>query len=189
MRLADADVLPFQFGDFADTIRKYVDEVKALWKEKHDEVEERNRQLDEGVFAAIADPKKVLAPPKREAIPPYLNFAPLDTAADTLARSAEAFEKALRDSPQPPARELNQKLLESERLLTDAAGLPRRPWFQHQIYAPGFYTGYGVKTLPGVREAIEEKQWDEAGREIERAAKVLRNEAGLLDAMTGLLGR
>ena len=189
MRLADADVLPFQFGDFADTIRKYVDEVKALWKEEHDGIEERNRQLDEGVFAAIADPKKVLVPPKREAIPPYLNFAPLDTAADMLARSAEAFEKALKDSPQPPARELNPKLLESERLLTDAGGLPRRPWFQHQIYAPGFYTGYGVKTLPGVREAIEEKQWDEADREIELVAKVLRGEAALLDEMTGLLGR
>jgi N-acetylated-alpha-linked acidic dipeptidase len=189
MRLADADVLPFQFGDFADTIHKYTDEVKALWKEKHDEIEERNRQLDEGVFAAITDPRKVLVPPKREAIPPYLNFAPLETAADALTRSAEAFEKALKDSPQPPAHELNAKLIESERLLTDAAGLPRRPWFQHQIYAPGYYTGYGVKTLPGVREAIEQKQWDEAGREIERVAKVLRDEAALLDSITALLGK
>ena len=171
MRLADADVLPFQFGDFADTIHKYSDEVKTLWKDKHDEIEERDRELDEGVFAAITDPKKVLIPPKREPIPPYLNFAPLETAVDTLTRSADAFEKAFKDAPQPPSRELNQKLLESERLLTDDAGLPRRPWFQHQIYAPGFYTGYGVKTLPGVREAIEEKHWDEAGREIELVQK------------------
>lgn len=189
MRLADADVLPFQFGDFADTIRKYVDEVKVLWKEKHDEIEERDRQLDEGVFAAIADPTKTLVPPKRETIPPYVNFAPLETASDTLTRSAEAFEKALKNSTAPPARELNQKLMQSERVLTDAAGLPRRPWFQHQIYAPGFYTGYGVKTLPGVREAIEQKQWDEAGREIDAAAKVLRDEAALLDSMTALLGK
>jgi N-acetylated-alpha-linked acidic dipeptidase len=187
MRLADADVLPFQYSDFADTIRKYVDEVKVLWKEKHDEIEERDRELDEGVFPAITDPKKVLVPPKREEIPPYLNFAPLETATDALSRSTEAFEKALKDSPQPPAQELNAKLMESERVLTDAAGLPRRPWFQHQIYAPGFYTGYGVKTLPGVREAIEEKQWDEASRQIERVAAVLRNEAALLDEMTALL--
>jgi N-acetylated-alpha-linked acidic dipeptidase len=187
MRLADADVLPFQFSDFADTIRKYVDEVKALWKEKHDEIEERDRELDEGVFPAITDPKKVLVPPKREEIPPYLNFAPLETATDTLSRSAEAFEKAFKDSPQPPAHELNAKLIETERVLTDAAGLPRRPWFQHQIYAPGFYTGYGAKTLPGVREAVEEKQWGEATRQIERVSAVLRNEAALLDEMTALL--
>jgi N-acetylated-alpha-linked acidic dipeptidase len=187
MRLADADVLPFQFGDFADTIRKYVDEVKALWKENHDEIEERDRELDEGVFPAITDPKKVLVPPKREEIPPYLNFAPLETATDTLSRSAEAFEKALKESPQPPAQELNEKLMETERVLTDAAGLPRRPWFQHQIYAPGFYTGYGVKTLPGVREAIEEKHWDEASHEIEVVSAVLRNEAALLDEMTAVL--
>jgi len=187
MRLADADVLPFQFGDLADTVHKYIDEVKTLWKEKHDEIEERDRELDEGVFPAITDPKKVLVPPKREPVPPYLNFAPLETASDTLTRSAEAFEKALKDSPQPTAQELNQKLLQSERLLTDEAGLPRRPWFQHQIYAPGFYTGYGVKTLPGVREAIEQKQWDEAARQIEQVSKALRNEAALLDAMTATL--
>jgi N-acetylated-alpha-linked acidic dipeptidase len=161
----------------------------VLWKEKHDEIEERDRQLDEGVFAAITDPTKTLVPPKRETIPPYVNFAPLETATDTLTRSAEAFEKALKNSPAPPARELNQKLMQSERVLTDAAGLPRRPWFQHQIYAPGFYTGYGVKTLPGVREAIEQKQWDEAGREIDAAAKVLRDEAALLDSMTALLSK
>ncbi|HTP87244.1 MAG TPA: transferrin receptor-like dimerization domain-containing protein, partial [Bryobacteraceae bacterium] len=187
MRLAGADVLPFQFADLADTIHKYVDEVKKLWQQKHDEIEERGKELDEGVFAAIRDPKKVLVPPKREPIPPYLNFAPLETASDTLTRSAEAFEKAYKAAANPPARELNEKLMQSERLLTDSAGLPRRPWFQHEIYAPGFYTGYGVKTLPGVREAIEQKQWDEAGREIERVAKVLRDEAALLDSMTALL--
>jgi N-acetylated-alpha-linked acidic dipeptidase len=187
MRLADAGYLPFQFTDFADTIRKYVNEVKTLWKEKHDEIEESNREVDEGVFTAIADPEKTLVPPKREAIPPYLNFAALETSADALARSAEAFEKALQASDHPPAGELNEKLLQSERLLTDAAGLPRRPWFQHLIYAPGYYTGYGVKTLPGVREAIEQKHWDEANREIVRVAKALRDEAELLDSMTALL--
>ena len=187
MRLAGADVLPFQFADLADTIHKYVDEVKKLWQQKHDEIEERGKELDEGVFAAIRDPKKVLVPPKREPIPPYLNFAPLETASDTLTRSAEAFEKAYKAAANPPARELNEKLMQSERLLTDSAGLPRRPWFQHEIYAPGFYTGYDVKTLPGVREAIEQRQWDEAGREIDRVARVLRDEAALLDSMTALL--
>ena len=187
MRLADAGYLPFQFTDLADTVRRYVNEVKELWKEKHDSIEEQDRELDEGVFRAIADPNQTLVPPKREPIPPYLNFAALETATDALTRSAEAFEKALRASDDPPAGALNQKLLQSERLLTDAAGLPRRPWFQHLIYAPGYYTGYGVKTLPGVREAIEQKHWDEADREIARVAKALRDEAELLDSMTALL--
>jgi len=187
MRLADAGYLPFQFTDLADTIRRYVNEVKTLWKDKHDNIEEQDRELDEGVFTAIADPKKTLVPPRREAIPPYLSFATLETATDALARSAETFEKAIDASDHPPARELNEKLLQSERLLTDAAGLPRRPWFQHLIYAPGYYTGYGVKTLPGVREAIEQKHWDEADREIVRVAKALHDEAELLDSMTALL--
>ena len=187
MRLADAGYLPFQFTDLADTVRKYVNEVKELWKEKHDDIEERDRELDEGVYAAIADPQKTLVPPRREPIPPYLNFAALETATDALARSADAFEKALHASDHPPARELNDKLLSSERLLTDPAGLPRRPWFEHLIYAPGYYTGYGVKTLPGVREAIEQKHWDEAEREIARVAKALRDEAELLDSMTAML--
>ncbi len=187
MRLADADVLPFQFTDFADTIHKYVDEVKTLWKDKHDELEELNRELDEGVFTAIRDPTKTLVPPKRETVPPHLNFAPLETASDRLTRSADAYEKALKDAKQPPARELNAKLIQSERRLTDDAGLPRRPWFRHQIYAPGFYTGYGVKTLPGVREAIEEKMWPDADREIARAAAALNRESDLLDEMTKLL--
>jgi len=187
MRLADAEILPFQFTDFADTIRKYVDELKTLWKEKHDEIEERDRELDEGVFGAVSDPRKPELPPKREAIPPYLNFASLETSAEALSRSAEAFEKELHNAGQRPARELNAKLMESERLLTSPEGLPRRPWFEHLIYAPGFYTGYGVKTLPGVREAIEQKHWEEADREIGRLAKALRAEAELLDSMTRMM--
>jgi N-acetylated-alpha-linked acidic dipeptidase len=187
MRLADAEVLPFQFTGFADTIHKYVDEVKKLWQQKHDELEERNLELDEGVFTAITDPTKTLVPPKRETVPPYLNFSSLETAADRLARSADAYEKALANAKQPHAHQLNAKLVASERCFLDDAGLPRRPWYRHQIYAPGFYTGYGVKTLPGVREAIEEKMWPEADREIARAAAALNRESDLLDEMTKLL--
>jgi len=187
MRLADADVLPFQYRNLADTIHRYVDEVKKLWKEKHDEIEERNRELDEGLFSAIRDPHKTLVAPPRDAVPVYLNFAPLETASDMLTTSADAFEKALAATPNPPAAELNARILRSERLLTSAEGLPRRPWFRNLIYAPGFYTGYGVKTLPGVREAIEEKHWEEADREIALVAKALRDESALLNEMTGLL--
>src|SRR5438445_685498 len=67
---------------------------------------------------------------------------------------------------------------------TTPQGLPRRPWFRHQIYAPGFYTGYGVKTVPGVREAIEQKQWTEANQQIEIVARVIENYAAQVDRAT-----
>lgn len=190
MRLADADVLPFEFGDFADTVKRYAGEVKALWQTKHDEIEERNLQLEEGVFSATADPEKTFVPPAREALPPHLNFAPLDDAVDHLSRASEAYEKALSTHESTvPAGELNPLLIESERSLLDPHGLPKRPWFQHMIYAPGLYTGYGVKTLPGVREAIEQKEWSEAGEQIPRTAAAIEREAALLDQMTKVIER
>ena len=79
-------------------------------------------------------------------------------------------------------RAVNAKLLQSERQLTDDGGLPKRPWYRHMLYAPGFYTGYAVKTMPGVREAIEQKSYAEAEREVGRVAAALQREAALLDA-------
>ena len=71
--------------------------------------------------------------------------------------------------------------------MTRDDGLPRRPWFRHQIYAPGFYTGYGVKTLPGIREAIEEGAWDEASRQVERLAETIDGLADKIDEATAML--
>jgi N-acetylated-alpha-linked acidic dipeptidase len=188
MRLADASIVPFEFGDVADTVKKYSGEVKTLWQTKHDEIEEQNRQLDDGVFSATADPTKVSVPPAKEMLPPHLNFAPLEDAVDHLSRGAEAYEKALTAHEQnAPAKELNPLLIQAERTLLDSGGLPKRPWFQHMIYAPGFYTGYGVKTLPAIREAIEEKEWDSAPKQIVRTAAAIEREAALLDQMTALL--
>ena len=183
MRLAGADLLPFDFGGFADTVRTYVDELEKLWKSKSDEIKERNKQLEEGVFAAIADPKKVLVPPKVEEAPPFLNFAPLRNGLEALQRSAERYQKALAQAApaQRPVDGVNRKLAQAERALTLPDGLPGRPWFKHQIYAPGAYTGYAVKTMPGVREAIEQKQWHAADEQIARAAKVLVNESAVID--------
>ena len=137
-----------------------------------------------------------VAPP-REEVPPHLNFAPLENAADTLTRSAERYQKALAKARGgagaaiPPASldALNATLLESERKLTDPQGLPRRSWYKHMLYAPGVYTGYDVKTVPGVREAIEQKRWAEADSEILRVARVLENEAALLDSATAELDK
>ena len=190
IRLADADVLPFQFGDFADTVRTYIDELKKLASDQRAQVEEQNLELEEGAFQARADPRKVYVPPSRQPVPPRLNFAPLETGLDLLLESAKKYDAAARQSARPAnAKLVNAKLIESERKLTDAAGLPGRPWFRHMIYAPGFYTGYGVKTIPGVREAIEQKRWQEADEQIQRAGRILTQEADLIDEATASLGR
>lgn len=181
MRLADADVLPFKFTNFAETIHTYIAEIKKLDADQRSKAKELNAEIDEGVFEAIADPKKKMVPPSREPIPPYLNFAPLDNAADNLTRAAEAYEKALAKAGETASANVNAKLIQSERRLIDSGGLPDRPWFENLIYAPGFYTGYGVKTIPGVRESIEQKRWSEADKQILRVGKALQNEADLLD--------
>ena len=187
MRLADAEVLPYEFTGLAETVGRYVKEVEKLLKDKQDEVRERNRQLDEGVFAATADPRERFVPPAREEVPPFLNFAPLDNTFDVLTRAADRYEKAFTKAAatasalaRPEAAAVNAALLRSERALM-GDGLPRRPWYRHQIYAPGYYTGYGVKTLPGVREAIEQKNWKEADEQIGVTAKTLAAEADVLN--------
>ena len=152
-------------------------------------LKEMNSEIEEGVYKAIADPKKKMVPPSKEPIPPYLNFAPLDNAADELTRASEAYEKAFEAAGKQASAGLNGKLIRSERLLTDSAGLPNRPWFENLVYAPGLYTGYGVKTMPGVREAIEQKRWAQADEQIVRVAKALQSEADLLDEATKELGK
>jgi N-acetylated-alpha-linked acidic dipeptidase len=189
IRLADAGVLPFQFGDFADTVRTYIDELKKLDSGQRAEIEERNRELDEGGFVAAADPREKFVPPPKDPVPPHLNFAPLENGIDALTRSAQRYDAARQKASAPNIQVVNAKLIESERRLTDAAGLPGRPWFRHMIYAPGFYTGYGVKTIPGVREAIEQKRWQEADEQIQRAGSILMKEADLLDEASAALGK
>jgi len=189
MRLANAELLPYDFTGLAETVGRYTREVQKLLKDKQDSVREQNREIDEGVFTATNDPREPLVPPRKEEVPPYLNFAPLDNAVDALTRAAERYQKAVAKAEanggaalaKTDLKALNATLLQSERALTLADGLPRRPWYRHQIYAPGFYTGYGVKTLPGVREAIEQKNWREADDQIPRLARTLGAEADLVN--------
>jgi len=184
MRMADADILPFQFSDLADTVHLYVTQLKKLADDQRAEAKERNLEIEEGVYQALHDPKKHMVPPPAEAVPPYLNFAPLDQASDDLTEAATAFDGAYTAADGSAPEALNGDLIRSERLLTDARGLPNRPWFQHLLYAPGFYTGYGVKTIPGVREAIEQKQWSQADEQIRRVSAALEREAALLKQAT-----
>jgi N-acetylated-alpha-linked acidic dipeptidase len=189
MRLANADVLPFEFGDLLDTLRRYEAELEQLSTDMREEIRERNRQIDEGVFNAISDPKSPIVIPSKEEVPPYLNFAPLRNALDALARSTERYQRAMnraaRDGSDALTKlqssALDQKLIGTERALTDPEGLPGRPWFKHQIYAPGFYTGYGVKTIPAVREAIEQKQWKQADTMIIRVSLTIYEEARIIE--------
>jgi N-acetylated-alpha-linked acidic dipeptidase len=194
LRFADADVLPYDFSDFADTIHRYSDDLKTLLKTKQDETRDRNQALDDGAFTAISDPRRPTVPPAKEEVPPFLNFAPLDNAQAALDRSAERYARAAKifgtgkGIPAPEAlRLLNEHLAQTERKLTNNEGLPRRPWYQHLIYAPGFYTGYGAKTLPGVREGIEEKRYQEAENQITRVAKALEDYATAIDDAAGEL--
>jgi N-acetylated-alpha-linked acidic dipeptidase len=190
IRLADADLLPYDFTALADSAHRYLDDVQKLLKTKQDEATERNTELDEGLFTATADPKQTSVAPPRKDLPPHLNFAPLQNAMDALTRSADRYQKALDKVSAngdlkisgDALKTLNVLLLQSERKLTSDEGLPRRPWFKHLIYAPGLYTGYGVKTLPGVREAIEIGKWQEADEQIVKAGVVIDAEAKLVDS-------
>jgi len=190
MRLADAEVLPFDFVDLADTVEMYTKNLEKLLADKQEEIRERNQELDEGLFKATFDPRRPTVAPAREEVPPHLNFAPMQNAVDSLTRSAKHYQQALAqkqaslgdDAMAAKLSALNRELMESERRLTNADGLPRRPWYQHLLYAPGVYTGYGVKTVPGVREGIELKRYPEAEQEIVRVSKALEDEAALVES-------
>jgi N-acetylated-alpha-linked acidic dipeptidase len=188
IRLADADVVPMEFTNLADTVQKYGRELKELLGRKQEDVRERNRQIADGVFAAMRDPRAPVPIPKTEAIPPAINFAPYDNAAAALTDAARRYDKALGTARAKVAANqkalvaLNAKLRQAEIQLIDNDGLFRRPWYRHLIYAPGFYTGYGVKTVPGVREGIEDGRYADAEKEVSRVASALTRLTSLIDS-------
>ncbi|WP_031425385.1 transferrin receptor-like dimerization domain-containing protein [Flavimarina sp. Hel_I_48] len=174
LRLANADILPFEFTNWYTTVSGYLDEIVKETETMRKEVESHNQMVADNAFELAADPKETFVKPKKEKEVPYLDFTPLQNILSTLKETTNAFDHtALQKLPQDKREKVNQKLMKMEAALMDEEGLPRRPWFKHEIYAPGFYTGYGVKTLPGVREAIEQKNWKEAQSEIAVLAKTL----------------
>jgi N-acetylated-alpha-linked acidic dipeptidase len=186
--MADADVMPYEFEGLSQTVAQYIGEVKALLDSRRKEAEEIRQNLNDGVYRAANDPRNPTVAPPSEEIPPYLNFAPLDNAATALSQAAAHYSKALASSqgkplPQEQLNTLNQNLALAERKLISAQGLPRRPWMQHVLYAPGWYTGYSAKTLPGVREAIEEGRYPEAEEQITQAARALQDEATWIEQL------
>lgn len=197
LRLANADVLPLRFGNAADTYAGYLDELIELTDTMRTETEAHNSRIDDGVWELYADPNETLLPPERKDPVPYLAFAPLQNAMAKVQQAADRYDQALAalagregglDALPPETRdEVNRLLREVERTLTRDQGLPDRPWYVHHVYAPGFYTGYGVKTLPSVREAVEQRRWDEAEAQVEVTAGVLRAFAERVDAAAVLL--
>ena len=195
LRLADADLLPFEFGNFADTVQMYIKELKTLAQKTQEDIRERNREIEEGVFRATNDPRQPLVAPSPEAVPPHLNFAPLDNAADAVTRAAAEYKKAFEQAnanggaalASSSLAEVNRMLIETERKLTTSEGLPNRPWFKHQLDAPGFYTGYAAKTMPAAREAIDQKQWKQAEEGIVVISRVLHDEAALISSAAAKL--
>jgi N-acetylated-alpha-linked acidic dipeptidase len=193
--MADADLLPYDFNALTATVRRYETELETLAQTERDQIIERNRQIDDKVFDAMADPQEMYVPPAHEDVPPFFNFAPLRNALETLAHSSERYGRAHSRAMQnggaalasASLADVNLRLLHCERALTDDKGLPGRPWFKHMLYAPGFYTGYGVKTIPAVREAIEQKQWDRVSEQIPRVSVVLEKEAAAIDAASAAL--
>ena len=196
LRLADAELLPYDFSGLAETVTKYSTELQKLLKDQQDTLEERSKQLDEGVFAATTDPWELEQAPAREGAPPFLNFAPLQNAADSLSHAAARYDRAItriREGGETafaklPLDKINASLAGAEQRLLDPQGLPGRPWFQHLLYAPGYYTGYAVKTVPAVREALEQKQWQAVEPEVARVSRVLLAEASLVSELAAQLG-
>jgi N-acetylated-alpha-linked acidic dipeptidase len=192
MRVADADVLPEEFGNLSETARGYITELKTLRETTARDIEERNRQIAEGAFAMVNDPRRPTMAPKASPTAKALNFAPLENASVALDSAAARFESAYASLASSAAStaslaQVNALLRQSDQALLLPEGLPKRPWYMHSLYAPGFYTGYGVKTMPGVREAIEQKDWALADAEIVRIAAALVRESELVARAAALL--
>ena len=177
MRLANADILPFDFNSFYKTLNDYAADVKTLLDNERSETDMENKMLKENDYNLAKDPKKTYLPPTMKEQVPYLNFSELDNSIVQLKNLAEDYQKVYNSGTQLPVEkqnQLNQILFNAERSLISENGLPRRPWYKHEIYAPGYYTGYGVKTLPAIREAIEQRNWKEAQEGINTVSQTIQ---------------
>lgn len=191
MRMADAETPVTRYGDFADTVSGYLMEVKALDVATRDQAAARTRLLAASAYRLADDPTIPHTPPPALPLSPTLDFAPMDSAVARLKASAAAFDAALsaKGSALTAAQKgrLNAALLPLEQKLLREKGLPFRPYYKNMIYAPGRFTGYGAKTLPGIREAIEERRFDDAATYMSLTAQALGDYAAGLDAATTVI--
>ena len=185
LRMADAPQLPFDFKSFYKTVNGYAGELITLLDQLRENTSLANQLLKENHYGYAGDPTVTLLPPAAKDEVPYLNFSSLQNALTRLEQATNHLSDTLSKSKLPEDKQdaVNQALYKAEQQLLSDNGLPRRPWYRHTIYAPGFYTGYGVKTLPGIREAIEQRNWKEAQEQIEIAASVLKKFSDYLEAI------
>ena len=194
MRTADAEVVPMRFGDFSDTLDRYVGELHKLVDDTRKATDQQHKLLAMHAYELDSDPTRPVAPPARDSDVPDIDLKPLDDAAKKLKASAQAYEAAYDaraanglQIPVAQLQQINGLMANMEQRLTERDGLPGREWFKHMIYAPGMLTGYGVKTVPGVREALEARRWDEANKYAAVTAKVLDGYRAQLDRLTAIL--
>ena len=183
MRAADADVLPFDFAILASTLKGYDAELKALVKSLQTDAQTRMRNLDMQLYALTDDPHKSLLAPPALTAPPNMDFSALDNSIAALEKAAARFNQAesVMAALSPERRKtLNAELTLADRKLISGQGLPGRPWVRNLIYAPGTYAGYGVKTIPGVREALEQARYPEAKEQLVVVSKAIQDEAAYL---------
>lgn len=183
LRLANADVLPFEFNQWHKTVSGYLDEIMKSTEDMRAAVEKHNNMVDKNVFELAADPKKPFVKPEKKDPVPYIDFTPLQNELAALKISIEGLNSDVSKLSKAQRDAMNAKLMKAEQALTYETGLPRRSWYKHQIYAPGFYTGYGVKTLPSVREAVEQKDWKEAQEQIGVLTETLKRFRAHVNAM------
>ena len=192
MRLADAETLPVRFDGFTRAVAGYVDELVKMTNQARTDTDDRNRSIADRSFELAADPRVPFVAPAPRTPVPFLNFAPLENAVAHLRAASRSFEEQERRRASAPLpldtrKQLDEILMQCDRALLQPDGLPRRPWYKHEIYAPGYYTGYSPKTIPAVREAIEERRWDDAEAQIPIVARTLQTMADQVDRATLLL--
>lgn len=183
LRMADADVLPFDFRNLYTTLDGYRKELVELAANMRETTAMQNRLLQTNVYKLAADPAKPMDAPMAKSEVPVIDFSPLTTSLEALKASAAKLADKLAAAPGSAAdrKQLNETVYKAEQQLLSPNGLPRRPWYRHTIYAPGFYTGYGVKTMPGIREAIEQRNWYEVKEQMAAVSAAISELATYLD--------
>ena len=194
LRAADADILPFRFTNSCETIDGYIKDLMKMTDKMREETKTFNENINRKYFLYASDPTKTYVVPPLKKEVPYIDFSPLQNAEVKLKEASSEYDnlvKKLKDSgtslTAKQTRELNTVLMQTERALTLPAGLPGRPWYIHEIYAPGYYTGYGVKTLPSVREAIEQRNWQEAEDQVKVVSGVIENYASKIKSASEII--
>ena len=192
LRAADADRVPAHYSGFAAEVARYVDEVQKLDEDQREHDRALADLRREGDFKLASAPYDPTVAPADRGITPLIDMLPLENASDHLTRAAGAADAVLADEQSlPPATQgrINAALQNIDQLLLDPRGLPGRPWYRNLITAPGTLTGYGAKTLPGIREGIEQRRFDDARAYVQRTAAVIEAYADRLDQVAALGGR